>query len=132
MPVRTDTRTAAAAMAADVTAVVLFAALGRGSHDEGLTLAGVAETAWPFLAGLGVGWVVSRGWRRPASLAPTGVTVWVCTVGVGMLLRRATSSGTAVSFVVVAGLVTGGLLVGWRAALRACRRPGRPRRRTGS
>jgi hypothetical protein len=32
------------------------------------------------------------------------------------VLRRATSEGTAISFVVVATLVTGALLLGWRAA----------------
>ena len=80
-----------------------------------VSAAGIAETAWPFLAGAGVGWLVSRGWRRPTALAPTGVVVWVCTVAVGMLLRRASSQGVAVSFVVVASLATAVVLLGWRA-----------------
>ena len=104
------------AVTADIVCVTVFCAIGRRSHAEGLTVAGVAETAWPFLAGTAVGWLLARGWRRPAALVPTGVVVWVCTVAVGMLLRKASSQGVAVSFVVVASLVTALLLLGWRAA----------------
>lgn len=94
--------------------MLVFCAVGRRSHAEGVTVAGVAETAWPFLTGTAVGWLVSRGWRRPTALAPTGVIVWLCTVAVGMLLRKAGSQGVVVSFVIVASLVTALLLLGWR------------------
>lgn len=119
----TSTRTlrtvpAPAALVADIACVLVFCALGRRSHAEGVTLTGVAETAWPFLTGTAVGWLLTRGWRRPAALAPTGVVVWVCTVAVGMLLRKAELFGppksTAGSFIVVASLVTAVLLLGWR------------------
>ena len=106
----------AVALLVDVACVLLFATVGRRSHAEGITFAGVAETAWPFLAGTAVGWLAIRGWRRPTTLAPTGLVVWVCTVAIGMALRKATSAGTAVSFVIVASLVTAILLLGWRAA----------------
>ncbi|MCV7101139.1 DUF3054 domain-containing protein, partial [Mycobacterium palustre] len=102
---------------ADVLAVLLFCALGRRSHAEGLSVTGVATTAWPFLAGTLVGWLVSRAWRRPTRVAPTGVIVWLCTVALGMVLRKATSAGVAASFVVVAASVTAALLLGWRAAV---------------
>lgn len=115
-------RTSARALLADVICVVVFCTIGRRSHAEGITVAGVAETAWPFLVGTGVGWLVSRGWQRPTSLAPTGIAVWVCTVVIGMLLRKVTSAGVAASFIVVASLVTGVLLLGWRAALAGTRR----------
>jgi hypothetical protein len=98
--------------------VVVFCAVGRRSHAEGLTVAGLAETAWPFLAGAAVGWLLSRGWRAPTSLTPTGLVVWVCTVAVGMLLRKVGSQGVAVSFVIVAALVTALLLLGWRLIWR--------------
>lgn len=101
----------------DVVAVLVFCAVGRRSHDEGLNLGGVATTAWPFLSGTVVGWLVSRAWRRPTAVAPTGVIVWLCTVVVGMLLRKAGSAGVAASFVVVAASVTAVLLLGWRAAV---------------
>lgn len=123
MPPASDTRVRPlVAMLADVVCVLVFCTIGRRSHAEGITLAGVAETAWPFLAGTAVGWVAARGWRRPATLAPTGLVIWLCTVAIGMLLRKATSQGTAVSFVVVASLVTAILLLGWRAAVSALAR----------
>jgi Protein of unknown function (DUF3054) len=97
--------------------VLVFCAVGRRSHAEGLTITGVASTAWPFLTGTGIGWLASRGWRRPTAVIPTGVVVWLCTVVVGMLLRKAGSAGVAVSFVVVASSVTAALLLGWRAGI---------------
>jgi hypothetical protein len=109
-------RKAAGPLIVDVVCVLLFCAVGRRSHAEGLTLSGVGETAWPFLAGAAVGWLLSRGWRRPIAITPTGVLVWLCTVVIGMLLRKASSAGLAVSFIVVASLVTALLLLGWRAA----------------
>lgn len=112
---RTARSTALKALAADAVLIVVFATIGRRSHAEGLTVSGVAETAWPFLTGAGVGWLLTQGWKRPASLAPTGLVVWICTVVIAMLLRKATSAGTAASFIVVASLVTAFLLLGWRA-----------------
>jgi hypothetical protein len=103
-------------LAVDVVGVLVFCAVGRRSHDEGLDVTGIAVTAWPFLTGTVVGWLVSRGWRRPTAVAPTGVVVWLSTVVIGMLLRKATSAGVAASFVVVATTVTALLLLGWRAA----------------
>ncbi|OBF67447.1 hypothetical protein A5753_04290 [Mycobacterium sp. 852002-51971_SCH5477799-a] len=103
-------------LAVDVVGVLVFCAVGRRSHDEGLNVTGIAVTAWPFLTGTVIGWLVSRGWRRPTALAPTGVVVWLCTVVIGMLLRKAISAGVAASFVVVATTVTALLLLGWRVA----------------
>ena len=120
-------RNSALAALADIVGIVLFCAIGRRSHAEGLTVAGVAETAWPFLAGTAIGWLVSRGWRRPIALVPTGVVVWMCTVAVGMLLRAATSAGVSGSFVVVASAATAVVLLGWRVAVAAVQRqPNQP------
>jgi Protein of unknown function (DUF3054) len=110
----------------DVVCVLAFCAVGRGSHRETINLAGIATTAWPFLSGTALGWLASRGWRRPIALLPTGVVVWLCTVAVGMLLRKATSAGVAASFVVLTSLVIGVLLLGWRAAALASRAARRP------
>ncbi len=115
---RDGNRATLVALATDVGCVVVFCTIGRRSHAEGLSLAGIAETAWPFLAGTAVGWLVSRGWRSPAAVLPTGVVVWVATVVVGMLLRKATSSGVATSFIVVASVSTAVLLLGWRFGVR--------------
>jgi hypothetical protein len=115
-------RRSTVAALADVVGVLVFAAVGRRSHAEGLTVTGVAETAWPFLVGTAVGWLSSRGWRRPTAVVPTGLVVWVCTVAIGMLLRKATSAGVAGSFVVVASAATAVVLLGWRVAVAALRR----------
>jgi Protein of unknown function (DUF3054) len=114
----------------DVVCVLAFCAVGRRSHDEGLNVAGVASTAWPFLSGTALGWLLSKAWRRPSAVYPTGVVVWLSTVVVGMLLRKITSAGVAGSFIVVAATVTAVLLLGWRAIAQfGRRRAGLPERR---
>lgn len=115
-------RAAATALLADVVCVLVFCAIGMRSHAEGITVAGVLETAWPFLSGTAAGWLAARAWQRPTSLAPTGLVIWLSTVVIGMLLRKATSQGTAISFVVVASLSTAILLLGWRLGARALAR----------
>jgi hypothetical protein len=125
MPVdngRRRVRRALIALVADVVCVMVFCTIGRRSHAEGLTVAGIEQTAWPFLTGTGVGWLLIGGWRRPFTVIPTGVVVWVCTVVVGMALRKVTSAGVSTSFVVVASLSTAVLLLGWRAAAALFRR----------
>jgi hypothetical protein len=103
---------------ADVIAVILFVVLGRRSHDEGSTLSGILGVAGPFLIGLAAGWGVARAWRTPMALR-TGVIVWVVTVALGMVLRHwVWDRGTAASFIIVATLVLGTFLVGWRAVAR--------------
>ena len=114
----TGNRSAALAFLADVVLVVIFCAIGRRSHAEGITLAGVAHTSWPFLTGTVAGWALSQGWRRPTALVPTGVAVWVSTVVIGMLLRKASAQGVALSFVIVASTVTAVFLLGWRGLVR--------------
>ncbi|WP_066900859.1 DUF3054 domain-containing protein [Mycolicibacterium houstonense] len=114
-------RASLTALATDLICVVVFCTIGRRSHAEGLTVAGIAETAWPFLTGTLAGWLLSRGWQRPTSLAPTGIVVWISTVVIGMILRKLTSAGVAVSFIVVASLTTAVLLLGWRGVLAAVR-----------
>ena len=110
------TRTASLAFAADVACILLFVAVGRRNHAEGVTPAGITATAWPFLVGLAAGWLLDRAWRRPTAVRPTGITVWLSAIAIGMGLRVATGAGVAVSFIAVATVVTGVLLIGWRAA----------------
>lgn len=99
----------------DAAWVVVFVVLGRTSHTEGLTLPGIARTAWPFLVGLAVGWAAARAWRAPAALVPTGVTVWPVCVAVAMVLRVASGQGVVAAFVLVALAFVGLGLLGWRA-----------------
>jgi hypothetical protein len=119
-----DRRQVATALAADVAAVVLFVVIGRRSHDEGNALAELARTALPFLIGVAAGWGAVRAWRRPTALM-TGVAIWPVTILVGMMARRwLFDRGTATSFVVVATLFVGALLVGWRVVAAAAGRRG--------
>jgi len=105
------------AVVLDVVCVLAFAFLGRRSHAEELDLLGVLGTAWPFLAGLAGGWLLVRGWRRPEALT-TGVSVWLAAVGIGVSLRLLSGRTAEWPFVVVATVVLGLLLVGWRAGRR--------------
>jgi hypothetical protein len=114
-----------AALLVDVLCVVVFVATGRSSHAEGLSVLGVLQTAGPFLAGLGLGWVVARAWRDRWPLRwRDGLLVWAAAVVGGMVLRDVLGQGTAPSFVVVAAVVLGVLLVGWRATAGALTRRG--------
>lgn len=122
---RASARTVWLAIAADAVLVIAFAAIGRASHDEGVLGAwgaGLATTAWPFLAALAVGWLASVGWRAPLAPLRTGVPLWLVTVVGGMLLRALSGQGTAVPFIVVAALTLLVLLVGWRALAALVRR----------
>ncbi len=102
------------ALVLDAVLVVVFAVIGRSSHAEGLDAAGVWSTAWPFLAGLAIGWAVARAWRHPSAPWPTGVIVWAVTLIVGMLLRVAVGQGVQVAFIIVAAVTLAILLIGWR------------------
>lgn len=119
------------ALVLDAVLVIVFAVVGRSSHAEGLDVAGVWGTAWPFLVGLGVGWLAARAWRHPLALWPTSVVVWAATLVVGMLLRVASGQGTAVAFMVVAAVTLAVLLIGWRGIAALVVRLSRARRRAG-
>ncbi|WP_065571292.1 DUF3054 domain-containing protein [Microbacterium oleivorans] len=112
-----------AAFGIDVALVVIFAAIGRASHDEA-PIAGLATTAGPFVAALVVGWIASLAWRAPRAVVRTGVPVWIVTAAGGMVLRAVTGQGVQLAFVIVAASVLLLMLVGWRlvAALIARRR----------
>lgn len=99
---------------ADLVLIILFALSGRSSHDESLSVIGVLTTAWPFLAALALGWVVTRNWRSPLSLWPQGVGIWLITVAGGMALRLVSGSTAEIPFVIVATLVLGVFLLGQR------------------
>ncbi|HWM20766.1 MAG TPA: DUF3054 domain-containing protein [Ilumatobacteraceae bacterium] len=114
------------AAALDIAVIVLFAVIGRRNHDDGQgTAALTSQTvespigdvlgiATPFLIGLAAGWIVTRAWRRPFDLA-AGRTIWVVTIALGMVLRSTLfEDGIAFSFVIVASVFTGLLLLGWR------------------
>lgn len=102
----------------DILLVLVFAAVGRSNHGEAVSLSGVFTTAWPFLAGLVLGWGVSRAWKSPTEIFPSGIMVWLGTLLFGMALRVATGGGFAVAFFIVAALFLGAVLIGSRAIMR--------------
>jgi FlaA1/EpsC-like NDP-sugar epimerase len=116
-----DRRTPLAA-GLDTFAVVLFVAIGRREHERDSAIAGLIETAAPFLIALALAWLVLRVWKRPTEWR-TGVGVWAIVVVVGMLLRNLVfDDGTATAFVIVATLFLALFIVGWRLAFAAMNR----------
>ena len=113
------TRNVLWALVADVIGIIVFVAIGRRNHDEGVAPTGVIETAAPFLIALLIGWLIARAWNEPLTTR-TGTIIWVTTVALGMVLRKFVfDDGTATAFVIVATVFTGAVLNGWRLAIRA-------------
>jgi Protein of unknown function (DUF3054) len=118
----TGMRSARVAVVLDIACVLIFVIIGRASHTKGESLAGIASTSWPFLAGLGAGWLASRAWRRPLAIRPSGLVVWLSTVVVGMILRVVSGQGAAAGFIGVALVFLALFLLGWRLLARLVRR----------
>ena len=79
----------------------------------------ILTTAWPFLAGMAAGWLISLSiFRRVPLKVRAGATVVIATVALGMVIRGVTGQGTAFSFIVVATLFLGAAMLGWRWASR--------------
>jgi hypothetical protein len=98
----------------DVGCVLVFVAIGRHAHHDGDSLAGISLTAWPFLAGLVIGLLAVRSWRRPASIWPAGVGAWLGAAGAGMVIRVLAGQGTAAAFIAVTFAFLALLMLGWR------------------
>ena len=116
------TRTAAYAFFADLVLVVIFAVIGRASHNEGIlgdAGVGLLATVWPFAVALVFAWLVTLAFRRPLAVLRTGVPIWLITVAAGMLLRALSGQGTALAFIIVATLTLLLFLVGWRVVAAA-------------
>lgn len=119
------TRRATIAAVADIVAIVVFVAIGRRNHHEGEAVDGIVTVAAPFLIALVAGWIVARAWARPMQVE-SGFIIWPVTVALGMVLRNLVfDRGTALPFIVVATIVTGVFLVGWRMVVARATHPGR-------
>ncbi|WP_457974739.1 DUF3054 domain-containing protein [Arthrobacter sp. D1-17] len=119
----------AGAAAADALLIMVFAAIGRDAHARGDVIAGVLLTAWPFLTGAAVTWVVLRLWRGPLALWPAGVAVWLGAAGIGMALRAVTGQTVVLPFVIVALTSLAVLLLGYRLLVLGLLRLRRSRRK---
>ncbi len=116
-------RSARLAVIFDCGCVLVFVIIGRASHVQGESLAGIASTAWPFLAGLAGGWLATAGlagraWRQPFRLWPSGVGAWLGAVALGMAFRVVSGQGTTLAFTGVALAFLGLFLLGWRLLVR--------------
>jgi hypothetical protein len=105
------------AIVADGVAILVFAAIGRANHGEATGVHGVWHTAWPFLLGAGLGLAFTAYQRVSPTGLGAGVRVWVWTLVIGMVVRNAIGGGTPIAFVIVAAIVLGVFLVGWRFVL---------------
>lgn len=105
---------ASAAAALDCCGVLAFVIIGRHAHGHGDGVAGIWTTAWPFLAGLAIGLIAARAWRRPAAIAPAGLGAWLGTAAAGMVIRVLAGQGTAAAFIAVALGFLAVFLLGWR------------------
>jgi hypothetical protein len=102
--------------------VLAFVIIGRHTHHDGDSLAGIWHTAWPFLAGLALGLAAARAWRRPLAIGPAGVGAWLGAALAGMLIRVLAGQGTAAAFIAVTVAFLGVFLLGWRLCWRVARR----------
>jgi hypothetical protein len=107
----------------DVVWLVLFALLGRESHEGDTAALAVLGVAWPFLAGYAASALVVGLRRRPRAVG-RGTAVWLGTVAGGMAIRTVLEGRLPeTAFIVVALVFTGVGLVGWRVAVALiCRR----------
>lgn len=116
-------RRLAPAVVLDAVLIVVFAAVGRRTHDEGSAIGQTFVIAAPFLIGYAIAAAALRLDRDPAGVRKA-VPIWLAGIALGLLLRGTLfDRGLAPAFVVVAFLTTGLLLLGWRsvaARRRAC------------
>jgi hypothetical protein len=111
-------RAAVLSVVLDVCAVLAFVAIGRHAHHDGGGIGGLAATAGPFLAGLAIGLLAARAWRRAMSLIPAGLGAWLGAAGAGMAIRVLVGQGTAAAFIGVALGFLGLFILGWRVVAR--------------
>ncbi|HQU25946.1 MAG TPA: DUF3054 domain-containing protein [Acidimicrobiales bacterium] len=99
----------------DLVVVLAFVVIGRASHHHGETVTGVVSTAWPFVLGLGAGWLVVAVRGRTGARVSDGVVVLVTMVVVAMALRVLVGQGTAAAFIAVSLAFNGVFMLGARA-----------------
>lgn len=109
----------------DAIALAVFALLARIAHqsaDMPLSFVGWLSTLWPFLIGMGLGWLLlSRTTALTVSGARNGrgaAIVWLCTVIVGLVIWALRNGAVPHwSFALVASATSAVFMFGWRAAV---------------
>ncbi len=118
----------AALAVGDLIVFLFFSATGRSNHAEAVSLSSVVMTAAPFI----IAWFVispflgafgrqgSAATTRPVPLLQRTAIAWIVAWAVALLLRRFVFGGDIPpAFIIVALLVNGVLLLGWRGAVSA-------------
>ena len=113
-------------VAGDAISFLVFAAIGRGSHQEALgitALGSVAGTAWPFLVAwyvlaIPLGALDPALARQPRSLLVTTGKVWLLAWPCALVIRAiALRRGIPLSFALVVLVSNAVMLLGWRGCL---------------
>jgi hypothetical protein len=120
----------AALVVGDALAFVIFAALGRETHNEATGLGALGQTLWTALP-FALGWFLVAPWlgvfrragaKRPLQMLRRTEIAWLASWPVALLLRWAFTADHHIpplAFAVVALLANAGLLGGWRTAFAA-------------
>jgi hypothetical protein len=101
------------AFAADAVAVLVFAAIGRASHEEAGSVVGLLGTAAPFLVGTVAAWATPWVRAHPVGFR-AGAVALAGTAVLGLLIRAAFTGRLPLSFVIVATVSLAVFLLGWR------------------
>ncbi|MCT1690415.1 DUF3054 domain-containing protein [Brevibacterium sp. p3-SID960] len=107
------------AIVVDACLVALFTIVGHYTHHQSLVPEQILSTAWPFLAGLVIAWLLNAVWAAPLAPLRTGTGLWATTVLLGLVIRALTGEGTEGPFIVVAASLNLVTLVGWRVIATA-------------
>lgn len=111
----------------DVLAILAFAIFARMAHkSEPFTVLNILDTWWPFLIGVVIAWGYFA-WRKVSGVVlSSGVIVWACTVVSGLGIWAANNGRTPhISFIIVATVMSGLLLLGWRLVAKLFARSGK-------
>jgi hypothetical protein len=114
----------------DLIAFVVFAALGRETHNEAAGLGAIGQTLWTALP-FALGWFLVAPWlgafrragsERPIQMLQRTEVAWLAAWPVALLLRWAFTPDHHIpplAFAIVALLANAVILGGWRTAFAA-------------
>ncbi|WIM67502.1 DUF3054 domain-containing protein [Corynebacterium breve] len=103
------------AFSLDLVAISVFAVLARMAHQSDempFNFMGFLSTLWPFVIGVGAGWLIAELTKIAKGRA---VVIWLVTVIVGLTIWGMRNSAFPHwSFIIVASVMSALLMFGWR------------------
>ncbi|MEJ6013211.1 DUF3054 domain-containing protein [Corynebacterium sp. H127] len=108
----------------DVIAILAFAIFARLAHkSEPFTVANILDTWWPFLVGVALAWAIIAALKLRATSLLAGSFVWVLSAVGGLSIWGIRNGHVPhISFIIVATVMSGLLLLGWRLLAGRIRR----------